>query len=247
MNTKQLDNTKAEIRQKVKRDSALKLFYETYDALVDTLRDTYPCCKLLPDRTEKEDLVTLWHDEMASHYGEVKTQDKRLMLANVNVLIKLHIPQLWIDGKFSANSQRYIWMYLSNLCKFAAAVNAPNSDEPDSETQRDIRPPAHMPPGTLPGIQQIYDELPKNMLNKVREIAEKYSTEIDEGKGSVEDLKFDVISKELFSSIDPQEMHQMVTSVGNMLQGAMGGADGGEIGDLFQMFADTRNGGKQTE
>jgi hypothetical protein len=88
----------------------------------------------------------------------------------------------------------------------------------------------------MPGIQQIYDELPKNMLNKVRDIAERYSADIEDGKTSVSDIKFDVISKELFSQIDPEEMQQMVTSVGSMLQGAMQNGDG-EMGELFKMFS----------
>jgi hypothetical protein len=234
MDSKILEVTKLEVRQKAQRDSSSKLFYETYSALNDTLRETYPECKELT-MSNSPDLVYMWNEEMEPHTSKVKRQDHSIMIANLKVLNNMKIPQLWIDGKFTNNSKRYIWMYIENLCKFAAgAVDNVNPNVTSKE--RDIRPPSHIPSNSMPGIQQIYDELPKNMLNKVRDIAERYSADIEDGKTSVSDIKFDVISKELFSQIDPEEMQQMVTSVGSMLQGAMQNGDG-EMGELFKMFS----------
>ena len=224
-----LDTTKAEVRQKALKLSNRKFFLETHEALLDTLRETYPDCQHLSSATPE--LVARWHTEMQPHSTKVSTQDKTLMLANVAVLLEMNIPQLWLDNKFTPTSQRYIWGYLENLCRFAAGAT-----DSDAATEKDIRPPAHLSAATAPVIKQIYDELPPNMLSKVRDIAEKYSTDIENGTSSIEDLKFDDISKDLFSQIDPQEMQQMVTSVGAMLQGAMQNGDG-EMGELFKMFS----------
>jgi hypothetical protein len=162
---------------------------------------------------------------MSAFATRVTAHDKSLMLANISILLEMQIPQLWLDGKFTATSQHYIWMYLDNLCRFATSSADPRPD---------ISPPTHLPSNAMPGIQKIYDELPKNMLDKVKNIAEKYTADIETGKTSIGDLKFDDISKELFSQIDPEEMQQMITSVGAMLQGGDGG---GGMGDLFKMFS----------
>jgi hypothetical protein len=224
-----LESTKIEVRQNATRQSNRKFFTETHDALRQTLTETYTSCSPIAPATP--DLVNRWHAEMQPHASKVATQDKTLMLANVSVLLELNIPQLWLDNQFTPTSQRYVWMYLGNLCRFAAAA-VESGQEP---TTVDIRPPAQLP-GTTPGIQQIYDEMPPNMLNKVRNIAEKYSADIENGNSTIEDIKFDDISKELFSQIDPKEMQQMVTSVGAMLQGAMQNGDG-DMGELFKMFS----------
>ena len=224
-----LDTAKAEVRQKALRQSNSKFFSETHAALLQTLKETYPECQDLVSATP--DLVSRWNDEMQPHALKVSSRDKTLMLANVTVLLELNIPQLWIDNKFTATSQTYIWNYLDNLCRFAEAA----VEQKTTTTERDIRPPVHLTPNA-PGIKQIYDELPPNMLSKVRDIAEKYSNDIEKGESTIEDLKFDAISKELFSQIDPEEMQQMVTSVGAMLQGAMQNGDG-EMGELFKMFS----------
>lgn len=224
-----LEATKNEVRLKSSQQSNCKFFIETHDALRQTLSETYPDCQQLVAATP--DLVARWHSEMQPHASKVATQDKTLMLANVSVLLDLNIPQLWLDNKFTPTSQRYIWLYLGNLCRYAAN----GVDVILEQTKADIRPPAHLPAAT-PGIQQIYEELPPNMLTKVRNIAEKYSADIENGNSSIEDLKFDEISKELFSQIDPREMQQMVTSVGAMLQGAMQNGDG-DMGELFKMFS----------
>ena len=232
-----LAESKRRIRESGKRDSAKRLFYETYDALLNTLRETYTACSKLPDRDPTANLVATWYEEMRTLVPRVKSCDKTLMLGNIRVLMALHIPQLWIEGKFTANSQKYMWIYIENLCNFSTTASESASDITPA-VSGDIRAPEHMPPATMPGIKQIYDELPKNMLNKVKDIAEKYSADIESGKTKLEELKFDVISKELFSQIDPNEMHKMVTSIGSMLQGAMqDGGGAGDMGDLFRMFA----------
>ena len=224
-----------EIRTNQARASARTLFNETYDALVQTLRDTYPTCKELPVRSPDHDMALEWHTCMGQHQKRVATQDKTLMLANVSVLLSLHIPQLWIDGQFTKTSERYIWMYLANLNKFAGACIVQQEEEKKARPGSvDIKPPSNAP-GPLPGIQQLYNELPQNMFKKVKDLADKYSADIESGAKTVDDIKFDEISKELFSQIDPEEMHQVVTSVSSLLQGVMSGEDG-ELGDLFKMF-----------
>jgi hypothetical protein len=230
--SKALELTKLEIRDRAKRDSSRKLFNETYDALVQTLQDTYPDCKDIPERGEEGDYAGNWHLCMSEHYKRVKEQDKTLMLANVPVLLTLKIPQLWIDGQFTKNSERYIWMYIANLSKFSEATEGGKTPKC---FPKDINPPKHISPETMPGMQQIYNELPKEMFEKVKMMAEKYSKNIEDGETAVEDLKFDEISKEIFSQIDPDEMQDMVTSVGSFLQNAMSNGDG-EIGDIFKMF-----------
>jgi hypothetical protein len=89
-----LEQTKIEIRENQARASARTLFNETYDALVQTLRDTYPICKEISSRSPTGDMALEWYTCMEQHQKRVIAQDKTLMLANVSVLMSLRIPQL---------------------------------------------------------------------------------------------------------------------------------------------------------
>jgi len=231
-----LEQCKTDVREKSRKESAERLFSETYEALLGTLRDTYPECKDLKDT--EEGVSREWFSQFETELSKVRSKDPSLMLGNIPVLTQLQIPQLWVQGKFTDNSKKYMWIYITNLVNFANSAHASGTipNTPLSSDLKDIQPPANMP---LPGIKQIYDELPKNMLDKVKNVAEKYSQQIEDGETNVESLKFNEISKELFNQIDPAEMQQMVTSVGNMLQGVMGdtGNGGGGMAEMFEAFA----------
>ena len=227
------ESRKQELRETSRKEAAQRLFAETYEALLTTLRDTYPECK---DLSSPESSIShQWFTEFQGSVDKVHAKDESLMLVNIPVLTALQIPQLWVQGKFTPTSKTYMWMYLINLMNFATSAHASAMAQSTPTDCKDIDPPASLP---LPGIQKIYDELPKNMMDKVKTIAEKYSQQIEEGEASVDSLQFNEISKELFAQIDPDEMQQMVASVGNMLQGVMGdpGSSAG-MSELFKAFA----------
>lgn len=221
----QLESRKMELRDKSRKESARKSFLETYDALVKTLIDTYKECKEMQLESKDMVLINEWLSDFQSHGQKLRDHDQSLMLDNIQSLTKLMIPQLWVQGKFSSNSKKYIWQYLNNLYKFATTFIGLGKSSTDP---RDIEPPSTT---KIPDIKQIYDELPKNMLEKVKNIADKYSQKIENGETTINSLQFKEISNELFSQINPEEMQEMVSSVGNMLQGIIG--QDGSVSDLF--------------
>jgi hypothetical protein len=234
--TLNIEQCKHEIRETSRKESAEKLFLETYEALQTTLRDTYPECKDLqpPD----SNISSTWCSQFQAHGDKVYAKDPSIMLVNIPALIQLQIPQLWVQDKFTANSKHHMWLYLTNLLNFANSANSDVSAVRREETKdkKDIDPPSNL---MHTNMMNMYDQIPKNVLDKVKHVADKYVQKMDSGDVNIDGMDFAEVSKDLFSQINPQEMQQMVATVGNMLKGVMSEQNGG-MADMLQAFSDSQ-------
>ena len=70
-------------------------------------------------------------------------------------------------------------------------------------------------------INAIYQNLPPSILDNVKRVADKYGQKIESGEESIDNIKFDQISKELFSNMNKDELNSLVNEVGGMLQSIM--------------------------
>jgi len=231
-----------------KQKNGLSGFVSTYRAFVNTLADTYKDNKeLAVVRQQVTDLKTpeaqiqfleQWWASISPHVNKIKNQDASLFVGGVQCLLALQLPQLWVSDKLSLNSKKYVWLYLKSLTKNARAfVDSPVGASSGSGLS-DIQPPMELP--DIPGIKQIYENMPGGILQKVQSIAERYGQEIESGEKSIENIKFDEISQELFAGLNQEDMKGLVANVGQVLQSLSGGgggeAPGGEMPDLSQLF-----------
>jgi hypothetical protein len=206
---------------------AVKAFGETYLALITTLADTYKDKALqsivqLYVEEKKDFLETgqeFWSD-LREHVNKVCQKDERLFSQSIPSLDRLTVTSLWNNRQLSPNSQKYIWMYLSTLIRHARDI------DPDEQDPVDIAPP------DMPSIDKIYDNLPKGVLDKVKQVADKYGEKIESGEQSMDDIRFDEISKELFENMSQEDMSGLVSNVGNVLQSLMGG--NAQMEDIFK-------------
>ena len=220
-------------------------FKSTYKALVDTLCDTYDIEDLKTYRTRVEEmnaweLTRSFYNQVWNCADLVKARDEAIFDGSIEIINSLQIPHLWNTGKLSPNSKKYIWLYLESLlqkCK---------PEDPDDVNKKDIKPPEESlgslgstgsTGSTAPneGIKQIYESLPKGILDKVKAVADKYGEQVESGEKTIEDIRFDEISKELFENMNENDMNSLVGNVGNVLQSL---TQGGDMSSLFNSLGD---------
>ena len=199
-------------------------FRDTYLAFVDTLVDIYASIQELNEwkaqvhqmtSSDFEAIAKDWTDQLGQFQELIDRKDPSLFLQTIPCLVKIYVPQLWVQGKFTDNSKDYVWLYLKTL---SGSVN------------RDIRPP-------LAGLGELYRQMPSSMIDKVKNVADKYSSRVERGEAKLEDLKFNEISQELFQNINAEEMQQVVQSVGGLLQNLMGSGAGQESSDFSKFLS----------
>lgn len=225
-----------------KQTNALSGFVSTYKAFVNTLADTYKDQKELGEVQKQAQelkaagtqaeikLVENWRSNILPHVGKIRGEDASLFVCGVKCLLALKLPQLWVSDKLSANSKKYVWLYLKSLTKNAEAFMG--GEEGGASPPNDIQPPMELP--NIPGIKQIYENMPTGILEKVKSIADRYGEQIDSGEKTIESIKFNEISQELFSDLDPNDMKSLVENVGQVLKSMTGGA--GDNQDFSQLF-----------
>jgi hypothetical protein len=222
---------KAQLEQELKQVRYITNFQQTYITFVDTLVDIYSeFPELNTWKNEVHSMTTQqfgqiakeWQSELETNRKDILDKQPNLFLKNVPCLHKIHVPQLWIAEKFTENSKKYVWDYLKVLLEQASNYVG-NTPSP----MKDIQPPniSNIQDSLPAGIGELYNQLPKSMLEKVRGVADKYSNQVESGETNLEDLNFSEISKSLIDSINAEEMQQVVQSIGGMLQGVMAGVN----------------------
>lgn len=201
---------------------SLNQFSSTYTALVSTLFETFGDEKLRNlniklNNTVKENnteflesIIQQWNQEILPVKAKINNRDASIFIDNISVLNDLNLPSLWISNKLSVNSKNYIWMYLSILTLSAEQTNVQNVD---------IKPPAlsETPAALSGGIQDIYEKLPPNIMEKVKNIADEFGQKLESGETSITDLNFSELGQKLFSEISPDDMQNMMSNIGNMI------------------------------
>ena len=229
---------KAQLELELQQKRHISNFQQTYIAFVDTLVDTY---SNIPELNEwKQEVHTMsaelfhpiaknWVNELGPIREDLVQQRENIFLNNLPCLVKIYVPQLWVQDKFTSNSKKHVWSYLQVLVQQAFKA-FPTS------VKKDIQPPniPNIQDTLPPGIGELYNQLPQSMIDKVRGVADKYSNRVESGETNLEDLKFNEISQELFQSIDPKEMQQVVQSIGGMLQGVMSGVNQDDFRQFLQ-------------
>lgn len=241
-----IDQKKAELEQKQKQSQHLDSFRETYQAFLDTLVEIYPSIEELNEwRAEFIDMTTDqvrslalgWTLQLSPYSAQVKNSEPMIFMKNIPCLMKTTVPQLWVQDKLTTNSKKYVWAYIVSLLENAEAATIQNTGEKTGDSSgksKDIRPLSdNINPENIPGIGDLYKQLPVSMINKVKKIADKYSNQVENGHTKLEDLKFNEISEELFQEINADEMQEVVKSVSGLLQGVLSGSNSNDLSRLF--------------
>ena len=194
----------------------MEAFKETYDTLLTTLVETYQDKDLANYRRsyDVERARQQFYDDIAPNERLVLSHDESLFDEPLTSLQLLTLPELWRSNRLSPKSKSYIWGYLSDLLR---------NSQPISTSQRDIAPLTNVPqiPDMAQSIGMIYQNLPPSILDNVKRVADKYGSQIESGEKSMDSIKFEQISQELFSSMSQEDMTGLVNNVGSMLQSIM--------------------------
>jgi hypothetical protein len=216
--------------------NAVQSFGKTYEALLTTLVETYKDKDLFRIRQayEAENAQELgqkfWVD-IRDDVDKVYRRDPSLFHMSIPFLDHLSITSLWNQDKLSPNSKKYIWSYLHTLVRHAKAIAT------------DLTAPVDIAPPDMPGMDKMYENLPKGVLDKVKQVADKYGEKIESGEQSMDTIRFDEISKELFENMSQDDMSGLVNNVGNVLQSLMGGQGGGDGSQIAEMLKSMTGGG----
>jgi hypothetical protein len=216
----------------------LQRFKAMYQAFLDTLLDIYPDVKELDAwrtscySTDTPGFLRIAEDFRRDLDGAlVRSKDPKLFQLNPTSLARLQLPALWTQNRLSPKSKEYVWEYIQNLLNHAEAA-APRDIKPPgtlslpsssssstpSAPPGTPGPPDHLPAPSPDPLETMYSHIPASMLEKVKSVADRYSAQVENGETKLEDLQFQEISKELFNSIDPEEMQQVVQNIGSLLQ-----------------------------
>jgi hypothetical protein len=198
-------------------------FSSTYTALVSTLFETFGDEKLreLHEKVCKgknqefiESVILQWNQDILPVKSKINNRDPSIFIDNISVLNDLNLPSLWISNKLSVNSKNYLWVYLGTLTSTAEIHNK-------NQEKLDIKPPdlgnKNLING-LSGIQEIYENMSPNILDKVKNLADEFGQKIESGETSLSDLNFSDISQKLFADISPDDIQNMMSSVSGLLQ-----------------------------
>jgi hypothetical protein len=213
-------------------------FWTTYNALVTTLGDTFgtkytslcthqTLCVAASDATKLE-ITSAWQREIQPVRHLIMARNAALFDSTQPLppcLATLCLSRLWVDPALSPTSKRYLWLYLDRL-SVHIDTTSPTSD---------ISPPPEAPPELSgnAGINKIYESLPANILAQVKKVADKYGDKVQSGEQTLEDIRFDEISKDLFEHMSKEDMNDLVTNVGNVLKNL---SQPGEEAGMMSLF-----------
>lgn len=154
--------------------------------------------------------IFAWKEEVVPLHDFFVKRDPRVFLKPAPALRSLRIGDLWIVSRIVAREANQIWKFLQDLTELAEAYTG---GEQESKTEA---LPA-MPPG-MPDISKIYDSFPKELMTKIQKVSDNYSSKIENGEASLENLNLGEISQELFKSLDQRDIKSMVDNFGNIFQ-----------------------------
>jgi len=176
-------------------------FNDIYHRLQQTLVECYP-----------EEATDIPKMDMRQWYMEIGTMKENIDTKNTSIFSTYSgtnrmfsiVSALWMDNKFTPNSKRYIWTYLQLLTRYACSTMQP----------RDIAPPVPEEKATPVQTTNIQTN---GLMSSVHQIADKYSGQIERGERKLEDLNFQEISQDLFSTMKPEEMQHLLQNMGQMM------------------------------
>lgn len=224
-----LNGKKKEIDNMIKKKEKIRAFTQTYKALTNTLANIYPEMTELVKWSQNiqknnesgffEKLSEKWFSETEPFKELIEHQDPDLFAKDLPCLKKLHIQTLWKSNSFTANSQKYLWMYIQQLNQSAAYINQPpeNNGNDVTHVQRDIEPPDVLNDVPL-GLADFYKHLPKNMFSNVSKVAESYNERVKNGEMKLEDINFGEVSKEMFSSVKMEDFKSIAQNAANIMK-----------------------------
>jgi len=186
-------------------------------------------------------IIQEWATSMNNKQPFIDQQNTALFLQNLPSLKTLYLPDFWMAGYFTENSKTSIWGFLRSLTIHTKYIigsgtatgpsvnpdvgdllkHLPTSGNPDLG---DLL--KHLPTSGNPDLGDLFKHLPTSMMDKIKDITDKYSNKVENGELKLENLKFNEISQEFFDGVDPDDMAQVVKGVSGMLEGVL--APGGK-------------------
>lgn len=209
------------LKKKKQEAQTVNKFKATYCGLLNTLHSTYPESvtisqhkTLVQSYTDKhwKELMNKWRVTLDSPLSELLRNENSQLFKECAVLFDpLDIHALWDAGKLTENSKKYLWMYLNILLDNTIALKETKT------APQDIAPP-FVKGDASKLFQNLCGNIPMNMMQKVQKVAESYGKKLSDTGGSIEDIKFEDVSKELFKQIDASEIQQLVSSVSSLMK-----------------------------
>jgi hypothetical protein len=198
-----MEEVKMQIRQTAENTAIEKRFTDVYKSLQGTLKNVYQESGPANDEFDFDTMIMRWADQLTIHKQKIHNQDSSLMLDNLEVLLELNIPNLWVSNKFTAQSKKYIWMYIKELSDLAFQLR------PADNNTRDIDP---LPGMAIPGLGPLGSIIPPSLIDKVQKSTASYDD------NQVADVDFDTMSQDIMKQIDKDELQGLLQGVSGLMQ-----------------------------
>jgi len=181
-----------------------------------------------------------WCEQLQPYSKYVEQSNKLLILEAVPVLLELYIPQLWIIGKLTKESQDNLWVMLNYLLDSARVLH-PEFVKPVLE------PPASAPfdwqqamnGEGMSGLDQILGALPEDIRTRLEAMAAKQQARM-ESKGAGPMTLQDIMEmhKELMGEMKQSDITTLMSIASQFFKGmnlgdGLGGGGLGSIGSLL--------------
>ncbi len=187
------------------------------------------------------DFAAKWHAEFGedtAYKAQLDAKDPTV-LASSACCKELLLADFWACEEMSKISRKYLWLYLSQVSKAAAALDGIDDIEPPlpsggaSEGAGNNSSPFGNP-SNLAGLARIAQSLPPSVLQKVTALASSYKEGIEGGEVSADDVNLADLTSKLASSITRSEVTEMVSGVRDLLNDTGGASAMPEMQSLLR-------------
>jgi hypothetical protein len=181
-----------------------------------------------------KDMVTKFTSQLIDIEEELLLETKILEEDKCPDCLKhMGVHEIVASPKLTANSRHYLFQYITGLLAHAKAYDPSKFTDispPDAEETKSTKTP-------LPDVSEITKMLPKNVLDKVTNLAESYE------KKNSDPSKFDFgsVMKDVMGTLDADDISGMVNSMGGMFNPGAEGNGMPDIGALMSMMQNMQN------
>jgi hypothetical protein len=206
----------------------LQTLADKYGSEFKDLRATLRVARQGLSGTNLEKMVVTWNEENAPISSRIADKDEKLFHDSKDDSVpelwkRMHLPEIWKKSSFSAKSKEYMWLYLISLDR--SSSKAVSEMQENVENGDDIKPPegiATTPQfnpfgeGGIEGLQGIAEALSPDVMKKMKNLANDYSTRLESGECKVDDLGFDAILKDVVKMLEKDDISSLMQNMSGL-------------------------------
>mgnify|MGYP001464787605 CR=1 FL=1 len=186
------------------QQKAYDQFVTMYTSLLKTLSNIFDDVEAIrteykkwqkSDTQYRQQFIKLWYASFRPHAKLVHTESFAIFGANISVLLRIHIPHLWIAMRFTNTSKKHLWVYLKKLWQYSQEYSVRRTEQEG----KNIAPPTTMNPNEL---LSLCSKLSPNILTKANKIAQNLATKMDGQNEDPSNMDIGQITQQLMA--DPQ-------------------------------------------